>query len=30
MIYDAPEPGDRVLVESVLGVVDRVRRADAD
>ena len=28
MIYDAPQPGDRVLVESVLGVVDRVRRAE--
>lgn len=27
MIYDDPKPGDRVLVESVLGVVDRVTRA---
>jgi hypothetical protein len=25
MIYDDPKPGDRVLVEAVLGVVDRVR-----
>ncbi len=24
MIYDDPQPGDRVLVESVLGVVDRM------
>lgn len=29
MIYDDPRPGDRVLVESVLGVVDRVRRWEA-
>jgi hypothetical protein len=28
MIYDDPRPGDRVLVESVLGVVDRVRRME--
>lgn len=27
MIYDDPQPGDRVLVESVLGVVDRMSRA---
>lgn len=26
MIYDDPRPGDRVLVESVLGVVDRMSR----
>lgn len=24
MIYDDPQPGDRILVESVLGVVDRI------
>ena len=24
MIYDDPQPGDAVLVESVLGVVDRI------
>lgn len=24
MIYDDPQPGDSVLVESVLGVVDRI------
>jgi hypothetical protein len=29
MIYDDPRAGDRVVVESVLGVVDRVRRLDA-
>jgi hypothetical protein len=28
MIYEGAQPGDRVLVESVLGVVDRVRRAE--
>ncbi|HET6615037.1 MAG TPA: hypothetical protein VFH62_04040 [Dehalococcoidia bacterium] len=27
MIYDDPRPGDRVLVESVLSVVDRVTRS---
>jgi hypothetical protein len=27
MIYDAPQPGDRVLIESVLAVVDRIQRA---
>lgn len=27
MIYDGPQPGDRVLVASVLGVVDRMSRA---
>ncbi|MEX0749191.1 MAG: hypothetical protein WD359_00145 [Dehalococcoidia bacterium] len=26
MIYEDPHPGDRVLVESVLGVVDRMSR----
>ena len=26
MIYDDPQPGDRVLIESVLGVVDRMSR----
>jgi hypothetical protein len=29
MIYDDPKPGDHVLIESVLGVVDRIQRADA-
>lgn len=29
MIYDDPRPGDAVLVESVLGVVDRVRKQEA-
>jgi hypothetical protein len=28
MIYEGAQPGDRVLIESVLGVVDRVRRAE--
>ena len=28
MIYEDAQPGDRVLIESVLGVVDRVLRAD--
>lgn len=28
MIYDEPRPGDRVRVESVLGVVDRVTRSE--
>jgi hypothetical protein len=28
MIYDDPQPGDAVLIESVLGVVDRVQRRD--
>jgi hypothetical protein len=27
MIYSDPRPGDRVLIESVLNVVDRVTRA---
>ncbi len=27
MTYDAPQPGDRVIIDAVLGVVDRVRRA---
>ena len=27
MIYEGAQPGDRVLIESVLGVVDRMRRA---
>jgi hypothetical protein len=27
MIYANPQPGDRVMVESVLNVVDRVTRA---
>jgi len=27
MIYDDPLPGEAILVESVLNVVDRVRRA---
>ena len=30
MIYDDPEPGDAVLVESVLGVVDRVQRRESE
>jgi hypothetical protein len=29
MVYDDPRPGDRVLVQSVLGVVDRVERLEA-
>ncbi len=28
MIYDDPRPGDRVLVQRILGVVDRITRAD--
>ena len=28
MIYDDPRAGDGVLVESVLGVVDRIQRAN--
>jgi hypothetical protein len=28
MIYDDPQPGDAVLIESVLGVVDRIQRHD--
>ena len=27
MIYSDPQPGDHVLVESVLGVVDRMQKA---
>jgi hypothetical protein len=27
MIYDDPQPGDAVLIGSVLGVVDRIQRA---
>ena len=27
MAYDAPRAGDRVLIDAVLGVVDRIRRA---
>lgn len=27
MAYDAPQAGDRVMIDAVLGVVDRVRRA---
>ena len=30
MIYGDPRPGDRVLIESVLGVVDRMSRAPAE
>lgn len=26
MIYENPQPGDRVLVESIIGVVDRVTK----
>jgi hypothetical protein len=26
MIYDDPQPGDRVLLQQVLGVVDRITR----
>jgi hypothetical protein len=29
MIHAAPQPGDRIIVEAVLGVVDRIRKADA-
>jgi hypothetical protein len=28
MAYDAPQPGDRILIDAVLGVVDRIRRAE--
>jgi hypothetical protein len=28
MIYDDPRPGDRVAIESVLGVVDRITRSE--
>jgi hypothetical protein len=28
MIYDDPHPGDAVLVEAVLGVVDRIQRRE--
>ena len=28
MIYDDPQPGDDVLIESVLGVVDRVSKKE--
>ena len=28
MIYPDPNPGDRVLIESVLSVVDRIRRQE--
>ncbi len=28
MVYDAPAAGDRVLITSVLGVVDRIDRAE--
>lgn len=27
MVYDDPQPGDRVLIQQVLGVVDRMIRA---
>jgi hypothetical protein len=30
MIYAGPQPGDRVLIESVLGVVDRVRKDERE
>jgi len=29
MAYESPQPGDRVLIDAVLGVVDRIRRADS-
>lgn len=29
MIYDDPRPGDRVLIQQILGVVDRMTREDA-
>jgi hypothetical protein len=29
MIYDDPQPGDAVLVEAVLGVVDHMQRREA-
>jgi hypothetical protein len=28
MVYEAPAPGDRVLITAVLGVVDRVERSE--
>lgn len=28
MVYESPQPGDRVLVTSVLGVVDQIARAE--
>jgi hypothetical protein len=30
MIHDDPQPGDRVLVQQLLGVVDRMARAEPD
>lgn len=30
MIYPDPAPGDRILVQAILGVVDRISRADTD
>jgi hypothetical protein len=29
MIYDGPQPGDRVLIQRILGVVDRMTREAA-
>ena len=29
MIYDGAQPGDRILIESVLGVVDRIAPAES-
>ena len=29
MIYDDPQPGDRVLVQQILGVVDKMARVEA-
>ena len=28
MVYDAPQPGDRIAVDMVLGVIDRIRKAE--
>jgi hypothetical protein len=30
MTYDDPQPGDRVLVQQILGVVDKMSRADGE
>ena len=29
MVYAGPQPGDHVLVQAILGVVDRITRAEA-
>jgi hypothetical protein len=30
MIHDDPQPGDHVLIQQILGVVDRITRADLE